>query len=127
MDTLANVEVPSFSLQAIPDFPHDEYSKLVSKYDEMAEWYSGRVLDQVKQKDGKTVELYPVKVNPIPSGTQKHSFALFGEVEEDEKPLVNTKAIQIEEADKPAAELIEEVLTQVWWENNGRANQWQNG
>jgi hypothetical protein len=127
MDILANTETPPFTLQGLDGFPYDEYTKLLSRYDECEEWYSGKALEQIKQKDGKNVELYPVKVNPIKSGVQKHAFALFGEVEEDEKPLVNTRAIQMSEGDKEAAELVENILTQIWWENNGRANQWQNG
>ena len=127
MDVLGNIETPPFTLQGLDGFPYDEYSKLLSRYDECANWYSGQVLEETKQKDGKPVDIYPVKINPLPSSVQKHAFALFGEVEEDEKPLVNTKVIQVNESDKPAADLVEQVLTQVWWENNGRANQWQNG
>lgn len=118
---------PPFSLQDVEGFPFEEYSKRHTLYTEMENWYSGAVLNAAQDRAGEKVSTYPVKVNPLKSTVQKHTFALFGEVEEDDGPLVSPKVIYKDDAEKIQAEIAEQVLIQTWWENNGRSIQWESG
>jgi hypothetical protein len=124
---LNEVSSPPFVLQDVEGFPVSEYSRLLTKYTEAGNWYSGTALDETKVRDGKTVEIYPVKINPIKAGVQKHTFALFGEVEEDDRPMVSPKVVFHDDAQKKLAEEAEDALLQMWFESNGRAIQWENG
>jgi len=128
MDTFDKVETPPFSLQSIPNFPYDEYSERISVYTECENWYSGKVLEDAKATvEGTEVELYPVKINPIRTAVQKHTFALFGETGEDDRALVSARLVFHDDTEKELAEQAEDVLNQIWYESNGRAIQWQNG
>jgi hypothetical protein len=127
IQALTEVQSPPFSLQKLEGFPYSEYAERIRTYEEQREWYSGDALDETKTRSGKKVELYPVKINPLRAGVQKHTFALFGEVEEDDQPLVSPKMIFTTDRQKELAEQAEEILKQVWWESNGRSIQWQNG
>ena len=114
-------------MQDIPDFPHSEYADRQRIYGENESWYNGDALDETRMRSGKEVDLYPVKINPLRAGVQKHTFSLFGEVEEDDQPLVSPKLVFVDDKQKKLAEEGEEILKQIWWESNGRAIQWQNG
>ncbi len=127
LDTLEKVETPPFSLQNITDFPYDEFSDRISVYTECERWYSGSVLDDMKTIKGEEVEIYPVKINPLRSAVQKHTYALFGEVGEDDRPLVSARYVFHDDAERALAETAEQVVNQIWYESNGRAIQWQNG
>jgi len=127
LDALTTVAQPPFSLRDVEGFPYSEYAERLKVYTENEGWYSGTALDATKDREGSDVELYPVKINPLKSGVQKHAFSLFGEVEEDDNPLVSPKFIFTSDAQKKLADKAEDVLSQVWWESNGRAIQWQNG
>lgn len=120
-------EAPQFSLNTIEGFPFEEFSSLQTKYTEAERWYSGDVLADDKTTSGTKVDLYPLRVNPIPAIVQKHTFALFGESSDDDKPLVYPKVSASSEAKKKLAEHVEDTLWQVWFENNGRALQLENG
>lgn len=119
--------IATFTLKDLPGFPYDEHSRLDKIYTEMEKWYSGQILEEVSERSGKKVEVYPVRINPIKAGVQKHTHALFGEVEEDDKPLVNPKVVFSNDAEKVLAEKAEDILNQVWYESNGRALQLENG
>jgi hypothetical protein len=123
---LTEVETPPFSLQELDGFPYSEYADRIRTYNEQSGWYTGVALDETKTRSGKEVEIYPVKINPLRAGVQKHTFSLFGETEEDDQPLVSAKMV-FNEDQKETAEEAEEVLKQVWYESNGRSIQWQNG
>lgn len=124
---LTRVQEPPFSLQDIEGFPHSEYADRLRVYSEQEGWYSGEALDATVSRAGKEIDVYPVKINPLRAGVQKHTFSLFGEVEEDDQPLVSPKMIFTTDAQKVLAEEAEEVLKQLWYESNGRTIQWQNG
>jgi len=126
IDRLTEIRTPPFTLQDLEGFPWNEYSERISVYEEAENWYSGAILDTTKTRSGQEVEQYPVKINPIKAGVQKHTFALFGEVEEDDSPLVDPKVVFTDDTQKKLAEEAEEVLSQIWWESNGRAVQWKN-
>jgi len=127
LQALTEVQTPPFSLENIPDFPYDEYQKRLSIYQEADSWYTGEVLEEVRSKGGTDYEIYPVKINPLIGAVQKHTFALFGEVGEDDRPLVSPKIVFHDKKQQKLAEEAEEALFQVWFESNGRAIQWQNG
>lgn len=127
IEALTEVQSPPFSLRQIEGFPYSEYTNRIRTYEEQTSWYTGDVLDETKTRAGTEVELYPVKINPLKAGVQKHTYSLFGEVEEDDQPLVSPKMIFTDDSQKKLAEEAEEVLKQLWWESNGRAIQWQNG
>jgi hypothetical protein len=124
---ITEVKAPPFSLRDLPGFPYSEYADRLRIYTEQESWYNGSTLDATVQRAGTEVEAYPVKINPLRAGVQKHTFALFGEVEEDDQPLVSPKMIFTDDREKELADKAEEVLKQLWYESNGRAIQWQNG
>lgn len=127
LQALKDIKSPPFSFRDLPGFPFSEYSERLQVYTEAESWYSGEILEQTVARSGKEIELYPVKINPLRSGVQKHAFALFGEVGEDDRPLVSSKLVFHDDSQKEIAEEAEEVLNQIWFESSGRAIQWQNG
>jgi len=127
IETLDKTITPPFSLQQIPGFPYDEFSDRIRVYSEAEKWYTGEILEEMKIEKGEEVEVYPVKINPIRTAVQKHTYALFGEVGEDDRPLVSTRFVFHDDKEAELAEQAENVVNQVWYESNGRAIQWQNG
>jgi hypothetical protein len=127
IETLENVQTPPYSLQQIPGFPYDEFSERIRIYTEAESWYTGKVLEDIKIVKGENVEVYPVKINPIRTAVQKHVYALFGEVGEDDRPLVSARFVFHSDGERALAETAEHILNQIWYESNGRAIQWQNG
>lgn len=126
LQRIQNKPLPRFTLMDLEGFPYEEYQKNLTKYSEAENWYDGTALEDYVQKDGEDVDLYPVRINPIPGTVEKHAHFLFGQTEEDDRPLATVRAI-IDEDNKEIAEKVEKVLSQVWWENHGRAIQWENG
>lgn len=121
---------PYFSLQDLPGFPYDEYNHNLTRYSELEDWYSGDALDETVQRQGKEVELYPVKFNPLKRTVEQHTYFLFGQVRQDERPLVYPKVNPMDfdsEEEVEDAKSLEDILYRVWSESNGRAIQWQNG
>lgn len=117
-----------FSLQDLEGFPHEEYEKQLSTYTEAERWYKGTALnDQPQQQSGQKADLYPMRINPLKGTVQKHAYTLFGEPENDGRPLVVTRMIppetgteQDSKAWKTKTQHAEDILNLVWWENNGR-------
>ena len=121
---------PSFSLQDLDAFPYSEYNSNLTRYSELESWYTGEALDETVERQGKEVELYPVKVNPIKRTVEQHTYFLFGQVKQDDRPLVYPKINPLDATDDAqvkSAKDLEDILLRVWTESNGRANQWQNG
>jgi len=112
----------------LEDFPYNDYETQLTKYTEAERWYKGEALeDQPQAQSGKAADLYPMRINPIKATVQKHAYSVFGEVENDGRPLVVTKMIPPEsgtEEDtqewKKITQHTEDVLNLLWWENNGR-------
>ena len=126
----AGLKTGRFSLASIPGFPYDIYSNQLSVYLEQESWWKGYALENQASESGKTVDLYPLKLNPIISTVLKHVYILFGEVIDDGRPLVIPNVIpddQSNELDKKRAEVAESALNHVWWENNGRSLMFENG
>ena len=121
---------PEWRLTDIDGFPETEYHRRMGKYNEVESWYDGTALDEEIERQGKTVELYPVKLNPLQSAVQKHTQFLFGQLEESDRPLVYPRVLPRKtdsEEEKSLAQEAEDALYQAWWENNGRAIQWKSG
>lgn len=121
-----------FSLQDLPDFPWEEYQEQLTKYGEQYRWFTGDALnDQPQTRAGQQADLYPVRINPIPSTVLKHASALIGEIEDDGRPPVTTRllypSVEDEENEgentrlKKVAQVGEDALNLVWWENKARS------
>lgn len=129
LDRIERKPLPTFALSDMENFPFEEFQSRLSLYTEMEQWYSGEALNETIQQQDKDVELYPVRVNPLKGAVEKHTHFLFGQVTVDDHPLVNPRIVPAEDSDggRSQAEEVESVLTQVWFENQGRATQWENG
>lgn len=127
METLTEVKPLPFDLQNVEGFPYSEYTSRLQAYSEADNWYSGDVLDEIREEEGEEVEVYPVHINPIKAAVQKHTFALFGEVGEDDRPLVSPRMSFKNPEQQKLASAAEDVINHIWYESNGRAIQWQNG
>lgn len=112
---------PSFALSDVKDFPLQIYQDQLSVYNDAESWYTGTALEDVAGlKKSSSVDLVPLRINPIRRACQKHAYMLFGET--DGMPLqVLTKPTPRDDAEKAACELSEKVLLDVWGENDGRA------
>lgn len=77
------------SPDSIPGFPRTEYSMQSDAYRELEKWYTGEALkEQYTTKKG-VVDKFPIKINPIYRGVNKHAQTLFGEILDGESgPLV---------------------------------------
>lgn len=112
------VPTPAFSLETLPDFPADDYNAQLQVYQEQETWFTGEALNETRSNTaGKPVEVYPMHINPIITTVLKHAYILFGEVENDGRPLVVPKLLPA----GPESDAAEEPLNMVWWENHGRA------
>ena len=110
------------------DFPMDEYQDNLDNYTEYEQWFDGTKLDETFSSDNQEVELYPVKLNPLFGAALKHSYALFGEYEDDSRPLVIPKLISDDKKkDENMIKVAESALNNLWWENGGRALMMRNG
>ena len=70
---------PEFRLVDMEGFPEQEYQKNLSNYNEKEKWYDGTMLDETVERQGKEVEKYPVKLNPLPSAVQKHTLLVWAD------------------------------------------------
>jgi hypothetical protein len=125
LDKTESKFISDAALQELPEFPYDEWSEKRKEYQEQEKWFTGEALeDQPELQDpGKKSDLYPMRINPLISTVLKHAFVLFGEVEDDGRPLVWPKLIPKQNNDegKAIAEEAEEALNALWWENSARA------
>jgi hypothetical protein len=121
---------PEWRMADMEGFPESEYTKRLGNYNEAESWYDGTALDEEVERQGKPVELYPVKLNPLKSTVQKHTQFLFGQLEESDRPLVYPRVLPKDKESKEQKELAqqaEDALYQAWFENHGRAIQWKAG
>lgn len=125
LDKTESKYISDASLQDLPDFPYTEWQERKQKYVEKEKWFTGDALDEQPelQQAGKKADLYPMRINPLVSTVLKHAFILFGEVEDDGRPLVWPKLIprKNDEQSKNFADEAEEALNALWWENSARA------
>lgn len=129
LENFTKHDLPPFSLEDISDFPYNEFNANKTRYTELEQWYSGDALEAEVVSETGNIETYPVRINPIRNQVHKHAHFLFGEVKQDDRPLVYPRVLPSGDTDNDRlmADQAQEALMQVWWENNGRALQWQNG
>lgn len=114
-------------------FPFSEFTLNLTKYNEQDSWYDGTILDEELTLDGKTIKKYPVKINPIKGTCVRHTAMLFGDISDSDQVLVTPRVAAESSEDKDDEEkrksrnLLEHVLLQTWYENNGRDLQLSNG
>jgi hypothetical protein len=110
-------------------FPYAAYQAQLSTYTEAEKWFKGLALSETDQEAGEQVDLYPLRINPLPSTCMKHAAVLFGETTDDGRPLVYPKFIpkSDDETSKKAAKVAEDIINYLWWENNGRSQMLVNG
>lgn len=114
-------------LQDIPNFPYSDWEERKAVYEDADNWFSGEELENLSNPTGTTTDLYPMRINPLPSAATKHVATLFGEFEDDGRPLVFPKIITSDEKQLKRAEEIEELLYVLWGESHGRALMIKNG
>lgn len=122
------------------DFPFSEFTTNLQKYNEHDSWYDGTILEEELEYDGKTVKKYPVQINPIKGTCVRHTAMLFGDIADSDQVLVTPRVApnsekksgdketsETDDKDTSARNLLEHVLIQAWYENNGRDIQLSNG
>jgi hypothetical protein len=127
LQTLERRQLPQFSGTTDAEFPGDEFQARNTIYTEAERWLNGSALEETVQVGDKDVEKYPVRINPIPSIVLKHTCALFGETNQDDRPLVYPRVLAKDKSEREAAKFAEDVLHKFWWESNGRSLQFENG
>ncbi len=135
LDILNIDPVGAFELTDIKDFPVQEFQDKQTAYMDYERWYSGENLeDTVSGVGGKRVEKYPVRINPVHGAVHKHAQALFGQISEDDRPLVIPKTSPVFKSEgieskesKNKYERIDQLLHYIWYQNNGRALQYEAG
>lgn len=122
------------NLQDVPGFPYSDWSALQSKYSEDESWINGEALENLISEGGAQADLYPMRINPLPSAVAKHVATLLGEYEDDGRPQVYPRIIPPSTEDKAQKETftsraleIEEILNILWMESAGRSLMLQNG
>lgn len=122
-EILGPAEVLDFKLSRLKNFPEAEFQRIRINYESLYEWYTGEQLDATQVQGGKTVEKYPIKMNPIKGAVFKHAHALFGEVSDDSKPLAPAilRPDELTDAKKDQAQRGQDFLNMVWAESHGRA------
>lgn len=127
ISTASTFGIP-FSLSSMPGFPYTDWLEKQEEYAEQESWYTGDALQEEQSQGDKTVDVYPLKLNPIRQACLKHAYALFGEFQDElSGPLVIPKVALTEPVDKPVADIVEDALSKVWYENNGGALMMEGG
>lgn len=124
---LQSFSVTTSTLQDIPNFPYEDWERLQATYEDADNWFSGEELENLSSQAGIQTDLYPMRLNPLPGTAAKHVATLFGEYEDDGRPLVYPKIITQDETQLKRAEEIEEILYTLWAESSGRSLMLQNG
>jgi hypothetical protein len=124
-EIFGKAELGPFTLGQVHGLPEQDYHNRKSLYDELEDWFDGTNFDVQQTQGARTVDKYPLKLNPIRGACYKHAFALWGEAANDSRPLA-TPAFS-DATDKTAAQLGTNFLNGLWAENHGRSIQMRNG
>jgi len=120
-------EPTEFSLSDIHGFPESEWHSRRMLYDEYEAWFSGEKLEEKQTQGGRTVDKYPIKLNPIRGAVYKHAYALWGETKSDSRPLAPLSLHPDDRTDKPLAQNGQNYINRIWYENSGRSILMRNG
>lgn len=128
LEELRIIVPQGFSLEDVSGFPYSEYQANQARYTELLQWFTGDALNvTISTKNGKKVDPYPIKINPLRAMLLKHAYALFGETNEDARPLVIPRAVADSDSQKATVEHIDTQLNHLWWDSNGRSLMSENG
>lgn len=125
-ELLGKVDLSTFNLGQIHDFPESEFWSNRTLYEELESWYDGEKLNERQMQGGVAVDKYPIKINPIRGAIQKHAYALFGETKDDSKPLATPILRPDDMKLKEDAQKGQNFLSSLWYENHGRSLMIQN-
>ena len=108
-------------LNGVKGFPYEAFMIQQELYAYRERWYKGKPLNEkfVDQKSQKSIEKYPIKVNPLPGTARKHAALLLGQGRGSEYidniPLQFNLTFKDEEkeVEKPLAKVAEEMLTDI--------------
>jgi len=120
-ELLGEVQIGKFDLSLIPGFPEAEFHERRMLYADLMQWYTGFKLEEQQVQGGRTVEKYPIKLNPIRGAVYKHAYALFGEVKDDSRPLAPPIFSTDDKKDAETAKNGQAYLNNLWYENSGRS------
>lgn len=114
------------------NFPYGEFQRNLSKYNEHDAWYDGSKLEEELVIEKQSIPKYPVKINPIKGTCLRHTAMLFGDISDSDQVLVSPRVVKHQweedtEILKKKRDMLEHVLLQAWYENNGRDLQLRNG
>jgi hypothetical protein len=124
-EVFGKAELGPFSLGQVHGLPEQDYQNRKTLYDELEDWFDGTNFEVTQTQGSKTVDKYPLKLNPIRGACYKHAFALWGETSNDSRPLA-TPAFS-DATDKTVAQKGTNFLTGLWAENHGRSLMMRNG
>lgn len=125
---LIGTATPSkFSLSEIHNFPESLWHSKNTEYSELESFFNGDFLDEMQTQGGKEVEKYPIKLNPIRGAVYKHAYALFGETEEDSRPLAPVIFHSDKKDQKELAQKGQNFINRIWYNNHGRSLMLRNG
>jgi len=73
--------ISTFNLQDVEGFPYTAWMEQQIFYQEMEDWWKGVPLSAVivDTKTGKTIEKFPIKINPIKGTCHKHAATVMGQ------------------------------------------------
>jgi hypothetical protein len=112
---------------ASQDFPYSEYTTNIARYKSAVDWFTGEALEP-NDPQSKVPEAYPIRINPINGTCLKHGYALFGESNNDSRPLVIPRMVLDDpEKQREIARKAEKSLNFLWWESFGRSMMLENG
>lgn len=124
---MRNVSSVNPSLDNYSGYPMSDWSSQRIKYFEYWYHFDGDLLDE--QVSGQ--DTYPLKLNIFKMACLLHAAFLFGEVPDSAEPLVQC---QIEPWGQESPQdrynrgrMLSDFVNQVWYENNGRSKQQENG
>jgi|GEM_PF-3569672 len=129
--------VSDISLGKMPEsFRRSQWNEQMERYLLYWYWWQGKALEETvgKTKDGELLYKYPLKINPLRNYARIHNAMLWGEIRDDDSPLVNTRAKLIDltsdvvdSKSRDRARFVERVIDHVWQQSGGRAIQWEGG
>lgn len=120
-ELLGEVRLGTFSLSQIHDFPEAEWHSQRMLYANLEQWFNGDKLNEKQVQGGRSVDKYPIKINPIRAAVHKHAYALFGEVADDSRPLC-VPSLQPDDLGKlEVAKKGQDFLNRVWHDSYGRS------
>lgn len=126
-ELLGEVEVGRFNLSQVHGFPESEWHSKRMEYSILESWFNGDRLNDKQTQGGRTVDKFPIKINPIRGAVYKHAYALFGETKDDSRPLSTPILRPDDRKLKAEAKIGQDFLNKVWYYNHGRTLMLGNG